>query len=70
MTETGRDVLKTAPNTLQDHFELLFSNLPEWERSMVVSALERVADIVDSRSEVTDSEPILDVGAFDRAGED
>ena len=37
---------------------------------MVVSALERVADIVDSRSEVTDSEPILDVGAFDRAGED
>ena len=70
LTETGRDVLKTAPNTLQDHFELLFSNLPEWERSMVVSALERVADIVDSRSEVTDSEPILDVGAFDRAGED
>ena len=70
LTETGRDVLKTAPNTLQDHFELLFSNLPEWERSMVVSALERVADIVDSRSEVTDSEPILDVGAFDRAGDD
>ena len=70
LTETGRDVLKTAPNTLQDHFELLFSNLPDWERSMVVSALERVADIVDSRSEVTDSEPILDVGAFDRAGED
>ncbi|MEQ8559265.1 MAG: MarR family winged helix-turn-helix transcriptional regulator [Henriciella sp.] len=69
LSDIGEDVLRSAPNPLQDHFELFFSDLPEWERSMIVSALERVADIVDARSEVTDSEPILDVGAFDRAGD-
>ncbi|WP_084396837.1 MarR family winged helix-turn-helix transcriptional regulator [Henriciella aquimarina] len=61
----GYEMLRNSPNPLQDHFELLFTALPEWEQSMIVSALERVAQIVDARSEITDSEPILDVGLFD-----
>ncbi|WP_300378367.1 MarR family winged helix-turn-helix transcriptional regulator [Henriciella sp.] len=65
LEEAGLNVLRSAPNPLQDHFELLFVDLPEWERSMIVSTLERVAQIVDARSEITDSEPILDVGLFD-----
>ena len=36
---------------------------------MIVASLERVAEIVDARSEITDSEPILDVGLFDEPAE-
>lgn len=70
LTDEGARVLDGAPNPLQDQFEAHFSGLPEWQRSMIVSSLEHVADFIDAKSEITDSEPILDVGAFDRPGDE
>lgn len=70
LTPEGEAVLNQAPNPLHDSFEKIFSDLPEWQRSMIVASLEKVADIVDYGAEVSDSEPILDVGAFDKAGDE
>lgn len=70
LADAGVAILHAAPNPLQDQFEAHFSGLPDWERSMIVAALERVAGFIDAEAEITDSEPILDVGAFDRPGDE
>ena len=69
LTTEGERVLNRAPNPLHDSFEKIFSALPEWQRSMIVASLEQVADIVDRGADVTDSDPILDAGAFDQPGD-
>ncbi len=59
----GETVITSAPNLLQDTFETRFETLPDWHQSMLVSALERVAALLDA--EELDAAPILDVGALD-----
>ncbi|MEM1036510.1 MAG: MarR family transcriptional regulator [Pseudomonadota bacterium] len=56
----GQDVIKSAPDLLQDTFETRFNTLPDWHQSMLVSALERVAALLDA--EDLDAAPILDIG--------
>lgn len=59
----GEAIIKTAPDLLQDRFIERFDDLPDWHQSMLVSALERVAALLDA--EDLDAAPILDVGALD-----
>ncbi|MEL7232301.1 MAG: MarR family transcriptional regulator [Pseudomonadota bacterium] len=56
----GGSVIKSAPDLLQDTFEKRFNTLPDWHQSMLVSALERVAGLLDA--EELDAAPILDIG--------
>jgi len=59
----GRDVITGAPDLLNDIFQSRFETLPDWHQSMLVSALERVAALLDA--EGLDAAPILDIGALD-----
>ena len=60
LEDAGQDVIKSAPDLLQDTFETRFNTLPDWHQSMLVSALERVAALLDA--EDLDAAPILDIG--------
>lgn len=67
LTDQGLQVLKDAPLPLQDQFAHQFAGLQEWEQSMIISALQRVAHMMDAGD--IDASPILDVGTLDRTGE-
>lgn len=59
----GQDAIRSAPDLLHDIFQSRFEKLPDWHQSMLVSALERVAALLDA--EGLDAAPILDIGALD-----
>lgn len=64
LTEKGTEVLKDAPIPLQEHFARQFGDLQEWEKTMIISSLQRVAQMMDA--EHIDASPVLDVGILDR----
>lgn len=64
LTETGTEMLKKAPIPLQDQFKREFSDLHEWEQTMIISALQRVAQMMDAQH--IDASPVLDIGTLDR----
>lgn len=64
LTAQGRETLKTAPVPLQDQFARRFGALQEWEQTMIIASLQRVAQMMDAQD--MDAAPILDVGAVDR----
>ncbi len=67
LTDAGLDVLKDAPTPLQANFVRQFSDLQNWEQSMIISSLQRVAQMMDAQH--IDASPVLDVGALDRQSE-
>ena len=67
LTSDGDAALTAAPNLLQDTFQIRFDEMNDWEQSMLVSALERVASLLDA--EQLDAAPILDIGALDEKPE-
>ncbi|MCB1687460.1 MAG: MarR family transcriptional regulator [Halioglobus sp.] len=67
LTAQGLQVLKDAPLPLQDQFARQFADLQEWEQGMIISALQRVAHMMDAHH--IDASPILDVGTLDRNSE-
>ena len=64
LTDDALEVLKEAPIPLQDHFARQFGDLQEWEQSMIISSLQRVAQMMDAQH--IDASPVLDVGTLDR----
>ncbi len=64
LSEKGQALLEGAPTMQQDLFVRQFEALQEWERSMVISALERIACILDAQD--LDAAPMLDIGKLDR----
>ncbi|THB66144.1 MAG: MarR family transcriptional regulator [Gammaproteobacteria bacterium] len=64
ITEKGFALLREAPKTLQDQFQSQFQDLHDWEQTMIVAALERVAHMMDAQH--IDASPVLDIGAIDR----
>lgn len=65
LLEAGEAVVTKAPDLLQETFQNRFANLPDWHQAMLVSALERVATLLDA--EEMDAAPILDVGPLDES---
>ena len=63
LTPDGDAAITAAPNLLQDTFQMRFDRIEDWEQSMLVAALERVASFLDA--EELDAAPILDIGALD-----
>src|SRR5690606_3435315 len=63
LTETGRKALANAPTPLQESFGKRFLELKEWEKSMILSSLQRLAELMDA--EEIDASPILDPGPID-----
>lgn len=64
LTEKADDVLRSAPIPLQEQFTRQFSDLQEWEQTMIISSLQRVAHMMDAQH--IDAAPLLDVGTLDR----
>lgn len=67
LTGQGNEMLNGAPQPLQAAFSHRFSALQEWEQTMIIAALQRVASMMDA--EDIDASPVLDIGALDRAPE-
>jgi DNA-binding MarR family transcriptional regulator len=66
LTDAAHEVLKNAPMPLQDHFTKRFRDLHNWEQTMILSALQRVAHMMDAQD--IDASPFLDIGTLDRQG--
>lgn len=66
LTDEGLAMLQTAPKPLQDQFAREFGDLQEWEQTMIISSLQRIAQMMDAQH--IDASPVLDVGTIDRQG--
>lgn len=64
LTDYASDTLKEAPIPLQEHFARQFGDLQEWEQTMIISSLQRVAQMMDAQH--IDASPVLDIGLLDR----
>ncbi|GIU42525.1 MarR family winged helix-turn-helix transcriptional regulator [Shewanella algidipiscicola] len=60
LTESGKAILSAAPKPLQEHFIKRYQNLEEWEQSQLLSAVERIASMMDAQE--LDAAPVLLVG--------
>ena len=64
LTEQAIQALVDAPRPLQDSFVQQFQDLRDWEQSMILTSLERVAHMMDAQH--IDASPVLDLGQLDR----
>ncbi|WP_338727374.1 MarR family transcriptional regulator [Shewanella baltica] len=60
LSDAGRELLRDSPKPLQDHFIKRYQNLEEWEQSQLLSAVERIATMMDA--DKIDAAPMLLVG--------
>lgn len=65
LTDAGKEVLLDAPVPLQEQFTRQFGELQDWEQTMIISSLQRVAQMMDAQH--IDAAPVLDVGRLDRS---
>jgi len=65
LTALGETVLEDAPTALHTQLIDKFQSLECWEQSMILSALQRLANMMDAES--IDASPVLDIGELDRA---
>lgn len=57
LTEAGADFVCEAPSPLQERFHDELSRLEEWERTMILSTLQRIAAMMDA--EQIEASPVL-----------
>ncbi|MCW8888100.1 MAG: MarR family transcriptional regulator [Gammaproteobacteria bacterium] len=58
LTEAGELILKQAPTLLQESFIDNFGGLEDWEQNLILSSLQRVADMMQAGN--LDAAPLLD----------
>lgn len=63
LTAQGHEILLKAPTALQHQFAHKFEALNDWEQSMILSALQRIAHMMDAQD--IDASPFLETGALD-----
>src|SRR5690554_3548987 len=61
LTEERAEILPRAPNPLQEDFIQKFQSLAEWEQTMILASLQRVANMMDADD--IDASPVLTVGS-------
>ncbi|WP_426415164.1 MarR family winged helix-turn-helix transcriptional regulator [Aestuariirhabdus sp. LZHN29] len=59
LTESGREVLAGAPPLLHEKFIERFETLENWEKTQILSSIQRVATMMDA--ERIDAAPLLDI---------
>lgn len=64
LTEAGREAVDAAPTPLQEAFSVRFEQLKDWEQSQILSALQRVAAMMDA--DELDASPFLELGDLTR----
>jgi hypothetical protein len=68
LTERGAALLRDAPSLLQDRFQRELSRLQEWEQTMILSTLQRIASMMDA--ERIEAAPLLVSGVAGAPAED
>jgi len=63
VTPAGGRILRDAPSLLQDRFQRELARLEPWERTQMLSTLQRLAGMMNA--EGIDAAPILETGAID-----
>jgi len=63
ITDTGRQILEDAPPLMQEAFVERFSGLPDWEQTMILSALQHLVSIMDAKA--IEAGPFLATNAID-----
>lgn len=67
LTEAGQQVVASAPTPLQEAFSVRFEQLKDWEQSQILTALQRVAAMMDA--DELDASPFLELGDLTRYNE-
>ena len=62
LTDSGMALLNKAPQPLQEDFIEKFQALEEWEQSLLLSSMQRIANMMDA--ERLDAAPVLEVGSY------
>jgi DNA-binding MarR family transcriptional regulator len=57
LSDDGKALLTQAPKPLQEHFIKRYQSLHEWEQSQLLSAVERIASMMDADD--LDAAPVL-----------
>ncbi len=63
LTQSGREKVKSLPDLLQEGFLKSFSAIEDWEQTLLVSSVQRIAAMMNA--DELDSAPILAVGELD-----
>ena len=63
LTDRGKAMQAQAPTALQTRFLENFAVLQDWEKMAVLSALQRIAVMMEAKD--LDASPVLDVGIID-----
>jgi DNA-binding MarR family transcriptional regulator len=63
ITRNGQQVLDDAPPLMQEAFVDRFSDLQEWEQTMILSALQRLVSIMDAKA--IQAAPFLETSPID-----
>lgn len=64
LTPEGESLLARAPTALQQQFVDRFDALADWEQSLILSALQRIASMMNA--EDIDASPFLETGELDK----
>ena len=64
LTDAAHAILEQSPDLLQSRFENAFDKLQDWEQSMIITTLERIAVMLNA--DEVEAAPVLDVGDLDR----
>ncbi len=68
VTDEGAAVLAAAPSLLQDRFRNELAKLEEWEQTMMLGMLQRIATMMDA--EGIDAAPVLVTGSMGASSQD
>ena len=68
LTDDGAELVAEAPSLLQDRFHRELAKLQEWEQTMILATLQRIASMMDA--EDIEASPVLVPGAVSAVPED
>lgn len=67
ITEEGLSMIKSSPSMLQEDFINKLSMLEDWEKTMILSSLQKITSILDVES--IDAAPVLTTGPVEAPAE-
>jgi DNA-binding MarR family transcriptional regulator len=67
LTDTGISMIQSSPSMLQDQFMNELSKLHDWEKTMILSSLQRITSILDVES--LEAAPVLTTGPAEASAE-
>ncbi len=66
VTSTGHKILEETPSLLQDRFRSELAKLEEWEQTLTLATLQRIASMMEA--EELDAAPVLVTGSVEATG--